>query len=246
MQEALEKSLSAIAAIADRQVKAGRMAPTKKDAILGRISGQIGYDDLGQVDAAIEAVVEVEPIKAKVIGQLAEVVRPGTPIATNTSTLPITRLADYCDRPSDFIGAHFFGPVERMPLVEVIRGPHTSQATVARTLDLLKVMRKTPIVVHDGLGFFTSRVVASYTGEAMTLLGEGVPPEQIDAVARSFGMVIGPCAMNDLTGLPLLIDIFRSIASDRTRVANRGDRSLDVLKALVEAGRTGRDDSAQA
>ncbi|MCA0205431.1 MAG: enoyl-CoA hydratase/isomerase family protein [Proteobacteria bacterium] len=242
--EALARGLAAIAKTGERQVKAGRMTPADRDAVLARIKGQRGYAGLAEVDAGIEAVVEVEAVKAAVLQQLSAAIRPGGPVASNTSTLPITTLAGYCADPEAFIGAHFFGPVERMPLVEVICGAQTSQATLARMLDLLKLLRKTPIVVQDGLGFYTSRVVASYTGEAMTLLGEGVSAGQIDRVATEFGMVIGPCAMNDMTGLPLLIDIFSSVRSDDTRVSNRGNRAVEVLQALVEAGRTGRRDGA--
>lgn len=241
---ALARGLAAITRTGERQVKAGRMTAEARDALMARVRGQTGYDGLAEVDAGIEAVVEVEGVKAAVLEQLGAAIRPGAPVASNTSTLPITSLAQYCPDPEAFIGAHFFGPVERMPLVEVICGARTSQATLARTLDLLKLLKKSPIVVQDGLGFFTSRVVASYTGEAMTLLGEGVSATQIDRVATDFGMVIGPCAMNDMTGLPLLIDIFSSVRSDETRVSNRGNRAVEVLQSLVAAGRTGRRDGA--
>lgn len=241
---ALARGLAAIAKTGDRQVKAGRLTSEARNAVLARVRGQTGYAGLTEVDAGIEAVVEVETVKATVLQSLSAAIRPGGPVASNTSTLPITRLAGYCADPEVFIGAHFFGPVERMPLVEVICGARTSQATLARTLDLLKLLKKTPIVVQDGLGFYTSRVVASYTGEAMTLLGEGIRADQIDRVATEFGMVIGPCAMNDMTGLPLLIDIFSSVRSDETRVSNRGNRAVEVLQALVGAGRTGRRDGA--
>jgi len=239
-EAALERGMTAIRATGDRQVKAGRMSAEKRDAILARIRPQVGYDRLGDVDAAIEAVIEVETVKADVLGKLSAAMRPGAPIGSNTSTLPITRLATYCARPEDFLGTHFFGPVERMPLVEVIRGQSTTDATLARMLDLLKRMRKTPVTVNDGLGFYTSRVVASYTGEALTMLAEGVPPQLIDKAAMEFGMVIGPCAMADMTGLELLIDILTSAYSDAERTSIQGHRSLEALKKLVAAGRTGR------
>lgn len=243
-QEALDRGMAAINATGDRQVKAGRMDQQKRDAILARIRPQTSYEALGDVDAAIEAVVEIEKIKADVLGKLSAAMRPGAPIGSNTSTLPITQLAGFCARPEDFLGTHFFGPVERMPLVEVIRGKATADATLARMLDLMKLMRKTPVVVNDGLGFYTSRVVAAYTGEALTMLAEGVPPQLIDRAAMEFGMVIGPCTMADMTGLPLLIDILTSAYSDAGRTGIQGNRSLECLKKFVEAGRKGRRDGA--
>ncbi|WP_424830481.1 3-hydroxyacyl-CoA dehydrogenase NAD-binding domain-containing protein [Ruegeria sp.] len=243
-QAALDRGLGFIAKTAGRQVKAGRMPQDKADAIVARVTGQVGYDNLSDIDAAIEAVVEIEAVKADVFTKLSAAMRPGAPIASNTSTLPITTLASYCARPEDFLGTHFFGPVERMPLVEVIRGEKTTDATLARALDLLKIMRKTPVVVNDGLGFYTSRVVAAYTGEAMTLIAEGVDPQAIDQAATDFGMIIGPCTMNDMTGLPLLTDIFRSAFSDASRPIVNGNRAIEALERLTEAGRTGRRDGA--
>jgi 3-hydroxyacyl-CoA dehydrogenase/enoyl-CoA hydratase/3-hydroxybutyryl-CoA epimerase len=139
-----------------------------------------------------------------------------------------------------FIGTHFFGPVERMPLVEIILTPDTSNEVRKRTLKLLKTLRKTPLVVNDGPGFFTSRCVASYTGEALTLLAEGIAPARIDAAARRYGMVIGPCAMADLTGEKLLEDIFASIQREGSRVTEGGSRAIEALGKLVAANRLGR------
>lgn len=238
--EALDRGMAAIGATGDRQVKAGRMSAETRDAILARIRPQVGYDGLGGVDAAIEAVVEIEAVKSDVFAKLSAAMRPGVPIASNTSTLPITGLAAHCVEPRDFIGLHFFGPVERMPLVEVIRGRKTTDTTLARALDLLKVMRKTPVVVNDGLGFFTSRVVATYTGEALTMLAEGIDPTLIDRAATEFGMVIGPCTMADMTGLDVLINILKSAYSDAARISIQGSRAMEALQKLVDAGRTGR------
>lgn len=243
-QQALDRGMDLIRKTAARQVKAGRIETAQEAGILARITPTLDYADFADVDLAIEAVVEVEAIKAAVFAALSAVMRPGAPIASNTSTLPITRLARACARPEDFIGLHFFGPVERMKLVEVVRGARTTDATLARSLDLMKRMGKIPVVVNDGLGFYTSRVVAAYTGEAMTLLAEGVTAARIDAAAMEFGMVIGPCAMNDMTGLPLLIDIFESVSSDPSQPVLQGNRRIEALRALVAAGRTGRRDAA--
>lgn len=239
-QAALQSGMQRIARTAERQINAGRLTPQQAEEVLSRIQPQTDYRNFEDVDLAVEAVVEIEAVKAQVLTQLTGAMRAGAPIASNTSTLPISRLAQYCSRPDDVIGLHFFGPVERMPLVEVICGRETSSQTLARSLDLMKRLRKVPIIVQDGLGFYTSRVVAAYTGEAMNLIGEGVPPEVIDAAATGFGMKIGPCQMNDMTGLPLLIDIYSSLRDESRDPAVTGDKSVETLQALVAAGRTGK------
>lgn len=239
-ESTLASGMQAIHATAKRQVDAGRISSEQADETLARISPTTNYDRLGSADVAIEAVVERRDVKAAVINAISAALPAGAPIASNTSTIPITELAAHSDDPARFIGLHFFGPVERMPLVEVIRGRETTDKTLAAALDLLRTMRKTPVIVHDGNGFYTSRVVATYTAEALTLVAEGIAPDIIDEAAKAFGMVIGPCAMNDMTGLPLLIDIFTSVRSTPGRIANAGDRSLEALEKLVGAGRTGR------
>jgi 3-hydroxyacyl-CoA dehydrogenase/enoyl-CoA hydratase/3-hydroxybutyryl-CoA epimerase len=139
---------------------------------------------------------------------------------------------------------HFFAPVDRMPLLEVIRGPQTTDATLARALDVAKLMGKTPIIVRDGRGFFTSRVVASYTREALLLLSEGVPPQVVDNAALAAGMPIGPLAMADQTSLDLLYDIFGSVAGPDRQLDHHA-RSLEVLHRLSgRLGRPGRKASA--
>ncbi|MCY3703123.1 MAG: 3-hydroxyacyl-CoA dehydrogenase family protein, partial [Rhodospirillales bacterium] len=135
---------------------------------------------------------------------------------------------------------HFFAPVDRMKLVEVIKGEQTDRATVARALDAVAGMRKTPIVVNDGLGFFTSRVVGAYTGEAFTLLAEGRAPDLIDDVALKAGMPIGPLAMADITSLTLLKDIVASISGDGSAAGLKGLRLAEALEKLTRAGRTGK------
>lgn len=243
-QASLDAGMERIRRTGERQVKAGRLTPQQCAEVLARIQPQTDYTDFADVDLAVEAVVEIETVKAQVLSRLASVMRPGAPIASNTSTLPISQLAHYCPRPGDVIGLHFFGPVERMPLVEVICGRGTSPQTLARSLDLMKKLRKVPIIVQDGLGFYTSRVVAAYTGEAMNLLGEGVSPDLIDAAATGFGMKIGPCQMNDMTGLPLLIDIYGSLRDASRSLETTGDHSVETLQALVAAGRMGKRDGA--
>ena len=163
------------------------------------------------------------------------------PIASNTSTISINNLARNIEQPDNLIGLHFFAPVERMKLVEVVKGTKTSEKTLARSLDLLATMRKTPIVVNDCPGFYTSRVVATYTSEALTMLSEGIPPDLIDNSATKSGMPIGPLAMADMTSLVLLKDIFKSIIGDGRQVWVKGTNVLKTLDRLTnEFKRTGK------
>lgn len=238
--EAAVKGKAQIAKTVGKAVDLGKLRQDQADALLARIQPTAEYGDLGDADIVVEAVSEVRAIKDKVNRMAAAAVRPGVPVASNTSSIPITDLAAAVQRPEDFIGLHFFAPVDRMPFVEVIRGAQTTDATLARALDFLKALRKTVIVVGDGLGFYTSRCVAAYTGEALTLLAEGVAADRIDRVARAFGMPIGPLAMADLTSLPVLVDIFRSISGDGSRQGLQGLRAVEALSALVAAGLTGR------
>jgi 3-hydroxyacyl-CoA dehydrogenase/enoyl-CoA hydratase/3-hydroxybutyryl-CoA epimerase len=138
------------------------------------------------------------------------------------------------------IGLHFFSPVERMPLVEVVRTDATSDATLARALDFLKGIDKTPVVVRDGLGFFTSRVVTTYSSETMNLLAEGVAPQLIDNAAVNAGFSLGPVSLCDMVTMPLLKDIFASMRGDGNRVADRGSVARETVGRLADAGRVGK------
>ena len=163
--------------------------------------------------------VERRDTKDRVTAAASAAVRADVPLASNTSTIPISRLAESAAHPERFIGLHFFAPVDRMKLVEVIKGECTDKVTLARALDTIAGMRKTPIVVKDGPGFYTSRVVATYTGEALTLLAEGVYPALVDDVALKAGMPIGPLAMADATSLTVLKDIVSAFVGDGTRTS---------------------------
>lgn len=169
-----------------------------------------------------------------VFDSISQFIEPDVPIASNTSTISINKLAENCKRPDNLIGLHFFAPVERMKLVEVVKGSETSELTLARALDFLASIKKTPIVVNDCPGFFTSRVIATYTAEAITMLSEGISPDLIDVCATRAGMPIGPLAMADMTSLVLLKDIFESIIGDGNQVWVKGINVLDTLKILTE------------
>lgn len=230
--------LASIERSTERAVASGRLSEDGRRQLLARITPGVVGDDLTHVDAVVEAVFEVETVKAEALRAISARTRPGIAIASNTSTIPISLLARHCARPSEFLGLHFFAPVDRMELVETIRGQETSPATLALALGLVRRMRKIPIVVGDGPGFFTSRVIAAYTGEALTLLAEGVNPVTVDGVALAFGMPIGPLAMADLTGIPVLTHIFASLRGGGKGGA--GSRADEVLGKLASAGRTGK------
>jgi 3-hydroxyacyl-CoA dehydrogenase / enoyl-CoA hydratase / 3-hydroxybutyryl-CoA epimerase len=181
----------------------GRVGTEAASASLKRITATAEYADLADCDLVIEAVFEQRELKADVIRKCETVISNTVIFASNTSTLPITSLAQNSQRPERFIGIHFFSPVERMPLVEIIVGRQTSQETLARALDFVATLRKTPIIVNDGRGFYTSRVFATYTAEGMKLLEEGVHPALIENAAVAVGMPVGPLAVSDEVTLEL-------------------------------------------
>ena len=198
----------------DRLVERGRMTAPDRDAVLARITATGSDDDLAGCDAVVEAVFEDRELKAQVLAAAEQAVAPGALVASNTSTLPITGLAANVKDPAGFVGLHFFSPVPRMPLVEIVRGQQTSDATIARAFDLVRQLGKTPIVVGDGRGFFTSRVFATFTTEGIAMLGEGVPAALIENVARHAGFPVGPLAVADEVSLTLVQRIRRQTVAD--------------------------------
>ncbi|VTU46735.1 Fatty acid oxidation complex subunit alpha (plasmid) [Variovorax sp. SRS16] len=237
--EAARKSRDEIARNATREHEKGRLRMTPQ-ALLSRIEPTADYARIAQADFVLEAVFERADVKQAVLERAAAVVGRDVPIASNTSTMPITGLAGYATMPERVIGLHFFSPVDRMPLVEVIRARQTSDATLARALDLMKQLGKTPVVVNDGLGFFTSRIVTTYSSETLNLIGEGVPPQLIDNAAVNAGFAIGGAALAELTTMPLLADILKSMRGDGQRIANAGNRAEPTLAALLALGRIGK------
>lgn len=180
-----------------KQIGRGRMLQEKADAILARITPVEDYARLADCDLVVEAVFEDRKVKSAVFEKLEAVLKPGAIIATNTSSLPVTGLAEGLKRPASFIGLHFFSPVDRMALVEVIKGKDTSEETLAHALDFIKSLRKTPIIVNDARGFFTTRVISAYLQESMGMLAEGIKPALIDNGAKMAGFPVGPLAMTD-------------------------------------------------
>lgn len=209
MEEA-QKAIDYSQKIVDKGVKRGKMTQEKADAFMARITPTDNYDDLKDVDLIIEAVFERPDVKADVIKKTEAVIGKDIVFASNTSTLPITGLAKNSERSDQFIGMHFFSPVEKMPLLEIIPGEETGDKALAVALDYNARIRKTPIVVKDVRGFYTNRVFPPYANEATMMVAEGVNPALIENAAVSMGMPIGPLAIVDETTLQLGYDIMTS------------------------------------
>ena len=200
---AAEKGKAHSAALLDKAIARGKATLADKEAVLKRIFTTTSYAALGPCDLVIEAVFESPALKGEVWPRIDETLGLKAVRASNTSTLPITGLARHVKDPRGFIGIHFFSPVDKMQLVEVIRGAETSDATLARALDYVRQIGKTPIVVNDSHGFFTSRVVFVHLAEGCRMLEEGVPPAMIENAGRMAGMPVGPLALADEVALDL-------------------------------------------
>jgi 3-hydroxyacyl-CoA dehydrogenase/enoyl-CoA hydratase/3-hydroxybutyryl-CoA epimerase len=197
-----------------KQVASGRMSPQKSEAVLGRIHCAERDAELEGCDLIIEAVFEDRELKAKVTAAAEQFALHDAVIASNTSTLPITGLASAITEPERFIGMHFFSPVDKMQLVEIIKGARTNEATLARAFDFVQQIKKIPIVVTDSRGFFTSRVFATFTHEGIAMLGEGVSAPMIETEARKAGMPVGPLAVSDEVSLSLMAHIRQQTRKD--------------------------------
>ena len=231
-KEAAQKRLA-------RLVEKGRMEAGKAQALLARIRTTADYADLATSDVVIEAVFENRAIKADILRQLDAVLPAHCLVASNTSSLPITLLAQAGAHPERFIGMHFFSPAERMPLVEVIRGRDTSDQSLAHALDLVAQLRKTPIVVNDHRGFFTSRFIGAFVDDGIAMLAEGVAPALIENCARQAGMPVGPLAITD----EMSIELSKQAGDAQAREfpdSYRPGRSVPVIEKLFALGRMGR------
>ncbi len=213
-REAAEKGKAHSAALLEKKVARGQLSAEQRDVTLARILTTAEDADLAGCDLIIEAVFEDRELKAKVSKAAQQVVGADAVIASNTSTLPITGLATAVPNPDKFIGLHFFSPVEKMPLVEIIKGAKTSDETLARGFDFVLQIKKTPIVVNDSRGFFTSRVFGTFTNEGIAMLGEGVAAPMIETEARKAGMPIGPLAISDEVSLSLMSHIRQQTTKD--------------------------------
>jgi len=238
--DAAAKGKAYSAGLVAKSVQRGRTTPEKGAVLLDRITPTADYAALAGCDLVIEAVFESAALKKEVFAEAAKVVAPDALLCSNTSTLPITSLADGVDRPGDFVGLHFFSPVDKMPLIEIIRGRATSDPTLARAFDVAVGLRKTPIVVNDSRGFFTSRVISTFLNEGVAMLAEGIDPQTIEQASSQAGYPAPVLQLMDELTLTLprkIRDEARAAAGD-AYVPHPAETVLDRL--VDEFGRTGR------
>jgi 3-hydroxyacyl-CoA dehydrogenase/enoyl-CoA hydratase/3-hydroxybutyryl-CoA epimerase len=231
-QEMADRGKTAAAKALDRALESGRITQQQREGALNRIAPTTRYEDLSGADLVIEAVFEDTGIKADVTRKALAQLDRDVLFASNTSTLPISQLAEAAQQPENFIGLHFFSPVDRMALVEVIRGRRTSDATLLRALDFVAQIRKVPIVVNDRRGFYTSRVFQTFTHEGLHLLREGVAPALIENAARLAGFPVGPLAVLDEVTLELARQVV--LQAEREDPEFRRPQSLQVLDRMID------------
>ncbi|MGH3747132.1 MAG: 3-hydroxyacyl-CoA dehydrogenase family protein, partial [Micromonosporaceae bacterium] len=201
--ESAQKGKAYSAKLLDKAVSRGKLTAEKRDEVLARITPTDDPADCAGADLMVEAVFEDPALKKQVYAEVEPHFAPDALLGSNTSTLPITGLAEGVGRPKDFIGLHFFSPVDKMPLLEIIAGEKTSDEALARAIDYAQQIKKTPIVVNDSRGFFTSRVIATYVMEAVAMLGEGVPGASIEQACTQAGYPVGALALTDEISLTL-------------------------------------------
>jgi 3-hydroxyacyl-CoA dehydrogenase/enoyl-CoA hydratase/3-hydroxybutyryl-CoA epimerase/3-hydroxyacyl-CoA dehydrogenase/enoyl-CoA hydratase/3-hydroxybutyryl-CoA epimerase/enoyl-CoA isomerase len=237
---ALEKGVTNLAKSMQGRVEAGKMAPADMAGALARLSTSMTLASLGDRDVVIEAIIESEKAKVKLYSEIEKILPPGATLASNTSTISITRMARELKHPENFAGMHYFNPVDRMQLVEVIRGEKTSDATVATLVALAKRIGKTPIVVKDCPGFLVNRILFPYFNETLAMLEEGASPRALDKAGLAFGMPMGPITLEDVVGLDT------SLYAGTVVNTAFGDRSVStkILDELVAAGRLGQKSGA--
>jgi 3-hydroxyacyl-CoA dehydrogenase / enoyl-CoA hydratase / 3-hydroxybutyryl-CoA epimerase len=243
-QEASERSVQRMKKIAEQNAHSGLLKGQTPDDLLSRVRWDPEIGVLARCDFIVEAIFERANLKKAKLAELANLVGATATIASNTTTLPISDLASACSHPERFLGTHFFAPVDRMELLEIVVGEKTTPETVNRALHLARALEKTPIVVRDGPGFFTSRVVAAYLQEALFMIREGISPWMIDNVARNAGMILGPLTVADLMSLDLLVDIFESLARHQRGAARDARDSLTILREYTGKSRFGRKSGA--
>ncbi|MER6995540.1 3-hydroxyacyl-CoA dehydrogenase NAD-binding domain-containing protein [Streptomyces sp. NPDC000410] len=245
--DAAERGKEYAQRLLDKALSRGRTTEAKRAELLARITPTADPADLAGCDAVIEAVFEDPALKHKVFQEIQEIVEPDALLCSNTSTLPITLLAEGVDRPVDFIGLHFFSPVDKMPLVEIIKGERTGDEALARAFDLVRQINKTPIVVNDSRGFFTSRVIGQFINEGVAMVGEGIEPASVEQAAAQAGYPAKVLSLMD----ELTLTLPRKIRNETRRAVEEaggtwaGHPSDAVIDRMVdEFGRTGRSGGA--
>jgi len=239
-QRFLDRAQTTIAKNLDREVAKNKISESDKSAAIGRISGTLNVSDFAKVaDFIVEAIVENENLKSKIFSEMDAIARPGVILASNTSSISITKIASKTKRPDKVIGMHFMNPVPVMTLVEIVRGLATSDDTYRLTKQLAERMGKTPVEVNDYPGFVSNRVLMPMINEAIFCVMEGVgTPEAIDQVMK-LGMnhPIGPLALADLIGLDVCLDIMEVLHNG---LGDSKYRACPLLRKMVDAGHLGR------
>lgn len=241
--EAAERGKGYSRKVLDKKVAKGQATEEERDAVLARITPSADAADAAGADLLIEAVFEDPALKATVLKEIEPHLAADAVIGSNTSTLPITGLAENVSRPAEFIGLHFFSPVDRMPLLEIIKGEHTSEDTLSKALDLAKQIGKTPIVVNDSRGFFTSRVIGTFVNEGLAMLGEGVAPTAIEQATSQAGYPAPVLQLADELNLELLRrvrDASKAAAEAAGGVWEPHPAEAVLDRMLDEHGRAGR------
>jgi 3-hydroxyacyl-CoA dehydrogenase/enoyl-CoA hydratase/3-hydroxybutyryl-CoA epimerase len=242
-QESADKGKGHASAVIDDLIKKGRAKESDRDAIMGRISATADYNVLKDCDLVIEAVFEDRKVKADTYAKAQPLLKDGAIIASNTSTLPINSLAEEFKDQGKFIGIHFFSPVEKMMLVEIIVGKNTGDLALATALDYVRVIGKTPIVVNDSRGFFANRCVMRYIAEGTEMFLDGVPPAMIENVAKMAGMPVGPLSLSDEVALDLGLKVIKATEADLGPNAVNQDQKKLMVELVEKQGRFGRKNS---
>lgn len=242
-QESADKGKAHAQSVIDDLIKKGRAKDSDRDAVLSRISATADYGVLKDCDLVIEAVFEDRKVKADTYAKAQPLLKGGAIFASNTSTLPINSLAEEFKDQGKFIGIHFFSPVEKMMLVEIIVGKNTGDVALATALDYTRAIGKTPIVVNDSRGFFANRCVGRYVAEGNEMFLEGVPPAMIENTAKMAGMPVGPLSLSDEVALDLGLKIMKATEADLGPNAINPDQKKLMVELVEKQGRLGRKNS---
>jgi 3-hydroxyacyl-CoA dehydrogenase / enoyl-CoA hydratase / 3-hydroxybutyryl-CoA epimerase len=239
-QESADKGKAHAKSVIDGLVAKGRAKQAEADAIMSRITATADYSALGDCDLVIEAVFEDRKVKADTFIKAQQYMKPDVIFASNTSTLPITSLAESFKDQGRFVGIHFFSPVEKMMLVEIILGKNTGDAALATALDYTRMIGKTPIVVNDSRGFYANRCVGRYISEGNEMFLEGVPPAMIENAAKMAGMPVGPLSLSDEVALDLGLKVLKATEADLGPNAVNADQKKLMVELVEKQNRLGR------
>ncbi len=245
--EAAEKGKAYSVGLLDKAVSRGKLTAQKRAEVLARITPTDRPEDCAGADVLIEAVFESPALKKKVFAEVEGLLAPDAVLGSNTSTLPITGLAEGVTRPENFIGLHFFSPVDKMPLLEIVVGEKTSDAVLAKAVDIAQQIKKTPIVVNDSRGFFTSRVISTFINEAVTMVGEGLPAPSVEQAGAQAGYPAPPLQLTDELTLTLMQKIREetkaAVLAAGGQWTEHGSEAV-TDRMIDEFGRTGRSSGA--